>query len=219
MTSDDDPNHTSSLVGGGNRCCARDRRVGKQQLQHRRADESDKGGAAAAASTGTSSTTIGLASSGLGTHPGRLPGQNLVSVPGGRGRQARLRRGLATARNDRETGYGQRRRAIAARVRRRKGAAAAPSLGTRRGLPMTFRTTSVGPTSSVARAISTNALAVRQIEARAMLRRLGDCSRKLERIGATSRAFPRNAEGDRVRQLVRALTTEAARLRRKFLMG
>jgi hypothetical protein len=69
------------------------------------------------------------------------------------------------------------------------------------------------PTQTTPTIASADALAARQTEARAALRRLGDCSRNLDRIGATSRTIPPDAQGDRVKQLVRALTIEAARLR------
>ena len=56
-------------------------------------------------------------------------------------------------------------------------------------------------------------LAAREIEARAALIRLRDCSRKIEEASGVVAVRPRRADRDRVRHLLRVLTTEAARLR------
>jgi hypothetical protein len=56
-------------------------------------------------------------------------------------------------------------------------------------------------------------LAAREIEARAALIRLRDCSRKIEQAGGMIAVLPDRPEQDRARQLLRVLTTEAARLR------
>ncbi len=54
--------------------------------------------------------------------------------------------------------------------------------------------------------------AAREVEARAALGRLRDCSRRLEQASAAV-VLRRRPERDRVRLRLRALTTEAARLR------